>query len=508
MKNTKRLLSIIIIAVMTLCLSAFTVSADDFSITVTNSNNAVSIDGVEYKAYKIFSVTYDLDAGAYTYSIDDTCLSTNYGSYNINNINESNVQEFGNYVYTTFIKDQTVDGSVHQGSATASGETASISVPSAGYYAVFGTAKNLSGASGSDVVTSLVMLNTASPNATVNTKLDAPSLTKKIQHNETSEWGVVGDNQIGDTVNFRLESKVPDLNGYSDYTYIIHDTMTAGLGFNQGSVSVKINNVDDNVLDSKYYNVTATAGGQSLEVDFDINQALTDGAISKGDTLYTYYSATLNTSALVSDGAVDTTNHNDNTAYLEYSNNPYDTNSKGRTPDSVVYDWTYSFTVNKVDKADTPLKGAGFTISDDSGTIKFTKKDEAKEEYTVDPNGTITEIITNESGTFKILGLDDKTTYTLEETTVPSGYSKCENVTINLSSSYNASGNELSTLTASVDGAKEASDLSLTIENLSGSKLVGTGGVGTKVFYVSGGILMAGAAILLITKKRMKNKGM
>lgn len=506
MKNTKRFLGIVIIAIMTFCLSAFTVSADGYSITVTNENTAVSIDGIEYKAYKVFNVTYDLDAEAYTYSTDNTCLSTNYGSYNINNITESNVQEFGNYIYTTFINGQTVADTVHKGNGTASGQSASISVPSAGYYVVFGTAKNLNGNEGNDVVTSLVMLNTASPNAEVKTKLDAPSLTKKIQHNDDNSWGVVGDNQIGDTVNFRLESKVPDLNGYSDYTYVIHDTMTAGLGFNQGSVSVKVN--DSAVLDPKYYNITATAGGQTLTVDFDVNQAVTDNVIAKNDVLYTYYSATLNTSALVSDGAVDTTNHNDNTAYLEYSNNPYDDSSKGRTPDSVVYDWTYSFTVNKVNKNGNKLEGAGFTVTDENGTVKFTKKDASKEEYTIDPSGSITEIITNNSGTFKILGLDDKTTYTLEETTVPSGYSKCENVTINLTSSYNDSGNQLSTLTASVDKAKEASGLSLTIENLSGSKLVGTGGIGTKIFYVSGGILMAGAAILLITKKRMKNKGM
>lgn len=506
MKKTKRFLSIILIAVMTFCISSFTVSADDTgTITVNNTNSAVSIDGITYTAYKVFCVTYDENKTAYTYSTDNTCLSTNYGTYNVNNITETNAREFGDYVYNTFINGQTVADTVHQASATASGETATITVPSVGYYVVVGTAKNLSGNPGNDVVTSLVMLNTTDPNVTVNPKLDAPSLTKKIQHNDDNSWGVVGDNQIGDTVNFRLESKVPDLNGYSDYTYVIHDTMTAGLGFNNGSVSVKVN--DTTELPSSYYSVTATPGGQTLTVDFDINKAVTDGKISKDDVLYTYYSATLGTAALVSDGAVDTTNHNDNVAYLEYSNNPYDTSSSGRTPDSKVYDWTYAFTVNKVDKNNQPLAGAGFTVNDGTGTVKFTKKDSSKEEYTVDPSGTITEIKTTASGTFKISGLDDTKTYTLEETTVPSGYSKCEDVTIKLSSTYNAAGDELSTLTASVDKAT-ASGLSVTIENLSGSKLAGTGGIGTKIFYVTGGVLMAGAAVLLITKKRMKNKGM
>ncbi|MGN1481854.1 SpaA isopeptide-forming pilin-related protein [Porcipelethomonas sp.] len=504
MKKTRRFLSIMLIAVMTFCLSAFSASADDFTITVTNENTAVSIDGIEYKAYKVFNVTFDLSADAYTYSTDNTCLSTNYGSYNINNISESNAQEFGNYVYTTFIKDQTVADTVNQGSATASGQSAVITVPSAGYYVVFGTAKNLSGNAGDDVVTSLVMLDTASPDANVKTKLDAPSLTKKIQHNDDDSWGVVGDNQIGDVVNFRLESKVPDLNGYSDYTYVIHDTMTSGLGFNQGSVSVKVNDTD--VLASSYYTVNAVAGGQALTVDFDINKAVTDGVIAKNDVLYTYYSATLNTSALVSGGAVDTTNHNDNTAYLEYSNNPYDTSSNGRTPDSKVYDWTYQFTINKVDKNGNPLKGAGFTVKDNDTVIKFTKKDGTN--YVVDPNGSVTEIVTDATGSFTILGLDDNTKYTLEETTVPSGYSKCEDVDVTFASTYNTDGNELSTLTATVNNAKEHSGLTAKIENLSGSKLVGTGGIGTTVFYVVGGVIMVGAAVILITRKRMKNKGM
>ena len=45
-----------------------------------------------------------------------------------------------------------------------------------------------------------------------------------------------------------------------------------------------------------------------------------------------------------------------------------------------------------------------------------------------------------------------------------------------------------------------------TVGNSAGSLLPSTGGIGTTIFYVVGGVLVAGAGILLITKKRMKKE--
>ena len=79
MKNTKKFLSIMIVAIMTFCLNMFSVSADDtYTITVTNSSTTVSINGKTYTAYKVFSVTYDADEGAYTYSNESTCVDLAY----------------------------------------------------------------------------------------------------------------------------------------------------------------------------------------------------------------------------------------------------------------------------------------------------------------------------------------------------------------------------------------------------------------------------------------------
>ena len=257
-------------------------------------------------------------------------------------------------------------------------------------------------------------------------------------------------------------SSVPDINGYSSYTYKICDTLSDGLTYDTGSVKVKIDDSTD--LANTYY--TVNASGQNIEITFKIKDAIDANVISQGKKLYTYYTATLNTSAKVAGPAADTTNYNENTAYLEYSNNPYDT-TVGKTPESKVYDWTYKYTIKKVDKNGNPLSGAGFTITAGGTALKFTQQ-AGTTNYVVDPNGTITEIKTDATGSFAILGLDDNIKYTLEETTVPKGYSKCDDVDLTFASTYNTTGNELLTLTATVNNAKSHDDSTATIENISG----------------------------------------
>ena len=51
-----------------------------------------------------------------------------------------------------------------------------------------------------------------------------------------------------------------------------------------------------------------------------------------------------------------------------------------------------------------------------------------------------------------------------------------------------------------------ATDATVKVLNSAGTQLPSTGGIGTTLFYVIGGVLMAVAAVLLVTKKRMNNK--
>lgn len=118
--------------------------------------------------------------------------------------------------------------------------TDSITGLAAGYYLI----KNTDVGTG-EVFTDYILQ--VVENVTVQPKSGKPTLDKQIRHNDNGEWGVVGDNQIGDTVEFRTITTVPIVSGYTEYTYVIHDEMSAGLTSNVHSnddVTIKVNDED------------------------------------------------------------------------------------------------------------------------------------------------------------------------------------------------------------------------------------------------------------------------
>ena len=353
----------------------------------------------------------------------------------------------------------------------------------------------------------------------VNPKSGKPTLNKQIRHNDNGEWGVVGDNQIGDTVEFRTITTVPNVSGYTQYTYVIHDEMSAGLTSNVRSnedVTIKVN--DTTELDKKYYTVKVdTVNTNQFTVEVDVLNAIKDGKMAKGNELYTYYTGILNKDAMVYDAGKQ-----DNKAYLVYSNNPHGTTTNS-TPAKVVYDWTFKMGVKKVDGADgTPLTDAKFVLSKNEGLnlgaidadgqprntenlISLIK--DSDDSYTVAPagyDGPVVYVMT--AGNITIKGLDDATKYYLYETKAPAGYNRLTNaVRFEITATYDADGAHWNSVTAMVNNDKQPS-VSVDVRNNKGSTLPSTGGIGTTIFYVIGGGLMAVAAVLLVTKKRMNNK--
>lgn len=520
MKNIKKIFSMLTITVMIFafnCMAAFAAEGP-YTITLTNSSSNVSIAGKTYTAYKVFNLSYNADKTAYTYLPGDDCLSQDYAAVcatmgvadvnalitTMSSANAADARKFADSIYDNYIKNGVAD-TVYKASATASGETATITVDKAGYYLVYGE-----GASNEKAVTSLVMLGSTDPNAEITVKLDAPTITKEIYHNELNSWGSVGDNQIGDKVNFRTISNVPAyVSSYTDYKYIIHDTMTSGLTVDTDSVHVYTDENKTTELDKTAYITVSKTDDQNFTVTIDVLKAIKDGKLAEGATLYTYYDATLNESALKASTSPDEANHNDNEAWLEYSNNPYDNTSSAETPKSKVYDWTFTVNVSKTNGDGTKqLSGAVFNIKRGDNVLKF--KETGTKEYTLSTDGTGSEdLTTGDDGIIKVIGLDDSVDYVLVEKTAPDGYNKAPDTTFNLTSAYaENNGAKLETLAAGVTSGDQssASGNTITVKNNSGSALVGTGGIGTTIFYVGGGIIMVVAAVLLITKKRMKNK--
>ena len=111
------------------------------------------------------------------------------------------------------------------------------------------------------------------------------------------------------------------------------------------------------------------------------------------------------------------------------------------------------------------------------------------------------------AGDITIKGLDDAEDYYLYETKAPAGYNRLtEPVKFRINATYNSVDNSCTAVSTKVGDAEARSGLKVSVENNAGTILPSTGGMGTTVFYVVGGGLMAVAVVLLVTKKRMENK--
>lgn len=399
---------------------------------------------------------------------------------------------------------------------TAAGEgTDKITGLSAGYYLIKNKSVNPTEAY-TDFILEVVK------DVEITPKGQKPTLDKQIKHNESGQWGVVGDNQIGDTVEFRTITTVPNTTGYTKYDYTICDEMSTGLTSNvtgASGVTIKIN--DGVELESSYYTVTVgSVDANKFSVKVDILKAIKDGKIEAGNSLYTYYSGVLNKDAKVYDEGKQ-----QNTAYLQYSNNPHDDTSKSETPKVTVYDWTFKMNVQKIDGADKEkeLKDAKFVLSKngtvDLGTIAengtpaetenliklvYDSTDSTYRVATASDKNT-TYVMT--AGNITIKGLDDAEDYYLYETKAPAGYNRLtEPVKFKINATYTSADSCPAVLTKVGDAEAAATGLKVSVENNAGTTLPSTGGMGTTVFYVVGGGLMAVAVVLLVTKKRMENK--
>ncbi len=399
---------------------------------------------------------------------------------------------------------------------TVAGEgTNEITGLSAGYYLIKNKSVN-EGEAYTDFILEVVK------NVEITPKGQKPTLDKQIKHNESGNWGVVGDNQIGDTVEFRTITTVPNTTGYTKYDYTIYDEMSTGLTSNVTATSgIKIKINDEEELDSSYYTVTVdSANANKFSVKVDILKAIADGKIEAGNSLYTYYTGVLNADAKVYDEGKQ-----QNTAYLQYSNNPHDNTTKGETPHVTVYDWTFKMNVQKIDGADEEkeLSGAKFVLSksgtvdlgaiDENGTPAKTENliklvyDSTNNTYRVATASDANTTYVMTAGNITIRGLDDAVDYYLYETKAPAGYNRLtEPVKFKINATYNETGDTYTAVSTKVGDRDAVSGLKVSVENNAGTILPSTGGMGTTVFYVVGGGLMAVAVVLLVTKKRMENK--
>jgi len=220
-------------------------------------------------------------------------------------------------------------------------------------------------------------------------------------------------------------------------------------------------------------------------------------------------------------------NGQENKVYLTYSNNPNWTGTgtetpddKGKTPEDKVIVFTYELDTTKVDGNDNTIKleNAKFILSRKTAANadEYAKVTDGKLTGWTTTKGDATELVSGTDGLFKVAGLDSGTYY-LTETQAPSGYNTLTDpikveltaTTVNNQTWDEVAASALTELSVKADEVAGTVDEkkgigSITIANNKGSSLPSTGGIGTTMFYVGGGVLVAGAGVLLITKKRAK----
>lgn len=352
--------------------------------------------------------------------------------------------------------------------------------------------------SGNDAYT-LYLVKVVNAAVAITPKTGTPTVEKKVKDTNdstgvTTEWQDSADFDIGDTISYQLTATMGDLSHYDHYYVNFVDTMTH-LTYT-AITSVK---VGDNTLTSEKYTVTWSAEDKKLQVEIMDVKAL--GAVT-GTKVVVEYTATLDADAAIGSAG------NPNEVYLEFSNNPNNTgdgstrpDKPGETPKDKNIVFTYKVVANKVTADNQALAGAAFELfkKDKNGDyqslgVKGATKD--GETWVADDNTT----------SFAWTGIDDGA-YKLEEVVTPTGYNAIEPIEFTVSATHDTESADpkLTALTGGdlFTGNVSTGALTGDIINRTGTTLPETGGIGTTIFYAAGAILVLGAVIVLITKKRM-----
>jgi len=335
------------------------------------------------------------------------------------------------------------------------------------------------------------------------------------------------DYSIGDTVKFKVVGTLPmNFIRFKDMEYKFNDFMAPGFTVDTSTIKVEFDN-DGSIkeLDSSLFTYTATSfssdaegaaykDGTNLVVTIsDLTKvSKTTGYTVNADTeIVLSYSATLNDKANLGSAG------NLNKVRVEFDNDPYNVGT-GKTEDVAVSAFTFGLNVTKKDgKTGGMLNGVKFKLYREHGGIP---------QYVVaDANGIVTGYTETEAngtefttagdnagvpkGEFAVLGLE-ASVYTLKETHALDGYDTIEDSGFTMKGTLDTTNLTCTGLTitpdgqSAIDGNPTTGIVAIEVINNPGNTLPSTGGIGTTIFYIAGGIMVVVAAVLLITKKRME----
>ncbi len=479
MKHVKKLLGLLLALTLslTLCLPAFAKGTNDNSGSITINK---AVEGHTYNAYQIFVLeSYDETQGAFAYTANSKWsdwLKTQTQYVNIDA--QGYVTWVQNADAAAFAKVALAHAEDARISPTAT-KTASAPVTGAQYSTVTFRDLNLGYYLVDTTLGTLCSLDTTAPSVEMFEKNEPPHINKQVKEDSTGNWGDDNTAEIGDTVEF--QTTISAKKGAE--SYVLHDAMSAGLTLDPDSITVA-NLTKGNDANSGDYHVVTTGLNDGCTFEVHFHQSYLDTITADTSIVVTY-------KAVVNENAVVHPSGNPNGTKLEYG----DENNTKVTPPDETKTYTFKVDVVKTDDKNKVLDGVQFKLYDaktGGNEIALVKVSNGVYRLAKDGENGV-EYITTVNGQLEIKGFDANTNYYLEETKAPDGYHKlAERVEIAVKEAN---------LEASVSNDTWQSG-GVHVVNTPGKELPSTGGMGTALFYIGGGVLVVGAAALFVLKKR------
>ena len=508
MKRMKRIMALMLAAIMMMAMSVTAFAAEGatgthtLTVNVKSTTPAQDLKGQTINLYKLFDVTESKSGETtnYAYTVNNTYKDALASVLKIGETSkdeefvkavadqEATIQQFANDFTAKALTDN-LGATKTSGKITESKTSYEFTGLDAGYYLVYVTG-------GKEIQSSLVTVD-ADTN-TVNLKTEAPSITKTADKETVS---------IGQVVKYTVTGSIPDTTGYAEYVYKIHDELSTGLDFvndaagtalEEGATTVTVAVAfGEGSTDASTAPTTATLDSTNKKkMSLDLSEWVRANQTNKGKAFTVTYYAKVNKDAVVTEK---------NNAQLEYGNNPKETTkttpSEAKTP-------TYPLDILKKEKtSEKELAGAKFSLytteaDAKAGTNAITVSG-SDGKYVVDPTSknTVFESVASIEGenyNLHVNGLKAGD-YWLVETEAPAGYNKLTApIKVTIKKSADA---DVNNWTISKDGVDEK-DKIIDIENSTGSLLPSTGGRGAIAFAVIAALLVFGVAVSFIRDKR------
>ncbi len=495
MKTMKKIFALVLVLTVVLALGSMAFAADgQGTLTISNATK-----GQTYTAYKVFNAVYENPASTanpisgvtYTVPAANESLITESSPFQLSASKASNGETI--VVRKTDATDAQIIDWIKNNYASfdatgtalsfdATNSTASATLPYGYYYVTSSLGTVVTIDSVNDAV-SVFDKNTVAPVDPVKTIVSVDG----VAQNEVTQANA----HVGSVVGFKVTAKTTNWDG-TDYTketlrqsWTLTDTPT-NMTIDLNSVVVKFNGTE---LAADAYTAAISNGALTINVPMvDANgNSIYEATVANGGLIpiEVTYSATIDAAA---------------------ASAPAKNEIPGDNPPPPVVVNTYAFQIAKTDGT-KPLAGAQFELWYNNAALTFI--DNGDGTYTYSPTGTVTTLDMTTNTTIVVKGLDNSWNYTLKETKVPNGYNQAADIPVAGSSltkveEITTAGDGTTTTTKLTDTSVTSTELyKETVINNQGTELPSTGGIGTTIFYVVGGILVLGALVFLVTKKRV-----